>query len=138
MQQTGKLLDLLEYYARIQKPASLAELSRELGWPRSSTFSLMQGLAERGFLYEPIAREGYYPSPRWQAVLQPIASAEPLPDVLLTLVRELSELTGETVAVGAPAGTIAVFIAVRESQAASTSYPEARGWRCVPMVASRL
>ena len=62
--QAAKILDLLEYFARTQKPATLAQLSQDLGWPRSSTFSLLQALAERGFLYEPRARAGYYPSPR--------------------------------------------------------------------------
>ena len=115
--QAAKILDLLEYFARTQKPATLAQLSQDLGWPRSSTFSLLQALAERGFLYEPRARAGYYPSPRWLALTQQVANAEPLPEILHMLVRELSQETGETVAVGGPAGTSAIFLAVHESQA---------------------
>ena len=118
MGQSSKVLDLLEYYARTRRPATLAQVSRDLGWPRSSTFSLLQSLAERGFLYEPRARAGYYPSPRWLALTQPISDAEPLPEILHTLVRELSLETGETVAVGGPAGTSALFLAVQESAAA--------------------
>jgi len=122
VQQSVKMLELLEFFARTQKPASLAELSAALGWPRSSTFSLMQVLAERGFLYEPRARGGYYPSPRWLTLIQKVADAEPIPDVLTTLVAELSAETGETVAVGGPAGTSAVFLVVQESSAAIRYY----------------
>ena len=43
--QAAKMLELLEFFARQRKPATLAELSAGLGWPRSSTFSLMQTLA---------------------------------------------------------------------------------------------
>ena len=120
--QSAKMLDLLEFFARTRQPASLAELSVGLGWPRSSTFSLMQVLAERGFLYEPRVRGGYYPSPRWLALVQKVADAEPLPDVLTTLVAELAAETGETVAIGGPAGTSAVFLVVQESAAAIRYY----------------
>ena len=123
-QQAAKILELLEFFARTRRPATLAELSAALNWPRSSTFSLMQTLAERGYLYEPRARSGYYPSPRWLSLVQKVADAEPIPDVLGTLVAELSAETGETVAVGGPAGTTAVFLVVQESSAAIRYYAE--------------
>ena len=122
VQQAAKILELLEFFARTRRPATLADLSNALGWPRSSTFSLMQALAERGYLYEPRLRGGYYPSPRWLSVVQTVADAEPIPDALTTLVGELSAETGETVAVGGPAGTNAVFLVVQESSAAIRYY----------------
>ena len=122
VQQAAKILDLLEFFARIQRPATLAELCGAMGWPRSSTFSLIQALAERGYLYEPRARSGYYPSPRWLSAVQKVANAEPIPDVLTTLVGELSAQTGETVAVAGPAGTSAVFLVLQESPAAIRYY----------------
>jgi IclR family acetate operon transcriptional repressor len=118
VQQAAKVLELLEFYARTRQPASLAEISQAMGWPRSSTFSLLQALAERGFLYEPRVRAGYYPSPRWLSLIQKVADAEPLPETLHTIVHELSLETGETVALGGSAGTSAIFLAVRESPAA--------------------
>ena len=122
VQQAAKVLELLEFFARTRRPATLAELSGALGWPRSSTFSLMQSLAERGYLYEPRARGGYYPSPRWLSLVQRVADAEPIPETLTTLVTELSAETGETVAIGGPAGTNAVFLVVQESSAAIRYY----------------
>jgi len=117
VKQAANVLELLEFFARRQRPATLAELSDELGWPRSSTFNLIGTLAEKGYLYEPRARGGYYPSPRWLAMAQAVSKAEPLPEAALQLVAEIAEETGETTAIGAPASTHAIFIHVMESKA---------------------
>lgn len=117
VRQAANVLDLLEYFARTKEPANLAEISVAMGWPRSSTFNLLTTLAQRGFLYEPRPRGGYYPSPQWTALLEEIADAEHLPEGLLAAVDEVAGATGETVAVAAPAGTNAVFLHVVESPA---------------------
>ncbi|MBR0669684.1 IclR family transcriptional regulator [Neoroseomonas soli] len=115
VRQAAHVLELLEYFARRRRPATLSEVAQDLGWPRSSTFNLLGTLAERGYLYEPRARDGYYPTPRLLALAQSIAEAEPLPEALTTLLRELVGETGETAAIAASAGTSAVFIEVCES-----------------------
>jgi DNA-binding IclR family transcriptional regulator len=117
VKQAANVLDILEFFARRQKPATLAELADELGWPRSSTFNLIGTLAERGYLYEPRARGGYYPSPRWLAMAQAVSQAEPLPEAAISLVAEIATDTGETTAIGGPAGTSAIFVHVIESAA---------------------
>lgn len=117
VKQAANVLELLEFFARRLKPATLAELSEELGWPRSSTFNLIVTLAEKGYLYEPRTRGGYYPSPRWLSMSRIVTNAEPLPAAALKLVTEVARETGETTAIGAPAGTHALFIHVIESEA---------------------
>lgn len=117
VRQAANVLDLLEYFARVKKPSNLAEISATLGWPRSSTFNLLTTLAQRGYLYEPRPRAGYYPSQRWMMLLHRIAEAEQLPEALCEAVREVAEATGETVAIAAPAGTNAVLVYVVESPA---------------------
>jgi len=117
VKQAANVLELLEFFARRQRPATLAELSDELGWPRSSTFNLIGTLAEKGYLYEPRLRGGYYPSPRWLAMAQAVSQAEPLPEAALMLVAEVAEETGETTAIGAPAGIHTMWIHVIESTA---------------------
>jgi IclR family transcriptional regulator, acetate operon repressor len=115
VRQAANVLDLLEYFAESQKPANLADVSAALGWPRSSTFNLLTTLAQRGYLYEPHPRGGYYPSPRWNAVLHSIGESEVLPESLFDAADEVAKTTGETVAIAAPAGTNAVFVHVVES-----------------------
>ncbi len=115
VRQAANVLDLLEYFAQVKRPSNLAEISVALGWPRSSTFNLLTTLAQRGFLYEPRPRGGYYPSPRWMSLLQGIAETELLPENVCRVVDEVAKATGETVAVAAPAGTNAVLLYVVES-----------------------
>lgn len=115
VRQAANVIELLEYFARRGSPATLAEISDDLGWPRSSTFNLVGTLAEMGFLYEPGARFGYYPGPRWLALTQAIAEAEPLPEVLHTLAAEVAAATGETTAIAAASGTVALLLCVVES-----------------------
>lgn len=117
VKQAVNVLKLLEFFAQRQRPATLAEISKELSWPRSSTFNLISTLAEKGYLYEPQPRGGYYPSPRWLAMAQSVSKAEPLPESALQLVFELAKETGETTAIAAPAGTHVIFIHAIESEA---------------------
>jgi DNA-binding IclR family transcriptional regulator len=115
VRQAANVLDLLEYFAKVKKQSNLAEISAALGWPRSSTFNLLTTLAERGFLYEPRPRAGYYPTSRWTSLLRAIAETELLPDDLCKAVDEVAQATGETVAIAAPVGTNAVLLYVVES-----------------------
>lgn len=116
VRQAANALQILEYFAERQRPASAAEVADGLGWPRSSTFKLLGTLATLGYLYEPQARGAYYPSPRWLELSEKVAHGDPLPAELLKLVRDVSAESGETVAISAPAGTFAMFVAVEESR----------------------
>jgi IclR family transcriptional regulator, acetate operon repressor len=118
VRQAANVLEILEYFARTQKPATLAELADHFGWPRSSTFNLLMTLSEKGYLYEPRPRAGYYPTPRWLVMARQISDVEPLPAWTHALISDLSKETGETSSIVAPSGTMAVFIDVVESVAA--------------------
>jgi IclR family acetate operon transcriptional repressor len=115
VRQAANVLELLEYFARRRRPATLAEISDDLGWPRSSTFNLVGTIVEKGWLYEARARGGYYPSPRWLTLARAVADAAPLPEAAYALVAEIARETGETTAIAALAGTSAIFLHVEES-----------------------
>ena len=117
VRQAANVLDILEFFAQARRPATLSEIADHFGWPRSSTFNLLTTLAERGYLYEPKPRAGYYPTPRWLTQAQIVADAEPLPAWTKLILTELAADTGETVAIGGAAGTMAVFLDVVESKA---------------------
>ncbi len=116
VKQAANVVELLEYFSRRKRPATLAEISDDLEWPRSSTFNLVGTLAERGYLYEPRPRYGYYPSPRWLNVLQKVGDAEPLPQTVISLLAEIAAETGETTAISSITGTSAIFLHVVESE----------------------
>lgn len=128
VRQIENTLALLEFFAERQEPATLADVVRHFGWPRSSAFNLLSTLVEAGYLYEPRARGGFYPSSRWQQLAAAFAEGEPVPDSLRNIMRRLSEATGETIWVSAPSGLFAVFLDVIESPAA-VRYAAAPGKR---------
>jgi IclR family transcriptional regulator, acetate operon repressor len=115
VKQAANALEMLEYFARRLRPATLAEIADDLGWPRSSTFNIVGTLVEKGFLYEPRPRSGYYPSPRWLVLAQDVTRAAPLPVELTDLADRLARETGETTAISASTGTHAIFLYVAES-----------------------
>ena len=118
VRQAANVLEIMEFFAQTRKPATLAEIADHFGWPRSSTFNLLATLSEKGYLYEPRPRAGFYPTPRWLAMARMISEVEPLPPWTHQLIADLSAETGETASIVAPAGVMAVFIDVVESQAA--------------------
>jgi DNA-binding IclR family transcriptional regulator len=124
VKQAPNVLDILEFFARLRRPATLSEIAQEFGWPRSSTFNMVGTLVERGFLYERRPRSGYYPTPRWLTLARNVAEAEPLPASLHRLLVDLAEQTGETVYVAAPAGDRVVFLDVVESDSAIRYFAE--------------
>jgi len=134
VRQAANVVELLEFFAARGEPATLAEIADGLNWPRSSTFNIVGTLAEKGYFYEPRRRGGYFPSPRWQSVVQEIAESDPLPDSLRDLVDRVSARTGETTAIGCASGLSAIFLYVRESRQPIRYFAEA-GTR-VPIQAS--
>src|SRR3546814_18647893 len=103
VRQAANALEILEYFARRLRPATPAEIAEDLGWPRSSSFKLVATLAAKGYLYEPRARGGYYPSPRWLVLAEAVSRAEPLPEAYHRLGPDLMQSTSEKVANSAPA-----------------------------------
>ncbi len=134
VKQVENLLGLLEFFADRKSPATLSEVVAHFGWPRSSAFNILSTLVERGYLYEPKARAGFYPTPRWLLLSKAIAEGEPIPERLIQVMRELAAETGETVWISAPSGWFAVFVDVVESQS-GVRYAAAQGNR-VPIHAT--
>lgn len=134
VKQAAQVLDVLEYFALHQKPVTLSELADHFGWPRSSTFNLLTTLAERGYLFEPRPRVGYYPTSILTDVLEKITAGQPAPPDSKALLKELASTSGETAVLAAQAGMNVVFLDVVES-AQAVRYTAPRG-KVVPLVAS--
>jgi len=115
VKQAANVLDLLEYFAEHQRPATLAEIAKHFDWPRSSTFNLLGTLLNRGFLYEPRAKAGYYPAPVWATLISQIEHAQPVPPGIRSLLERVVSDTGETAVLAAASGAFALFIETVES-----------------------
>src|SRR4051812_47762089 len=127
VRQAANVLEIMEFFAQTRKPATLAEIADHFGWPRSSTFNLLATLSEKGYLYEPRPRAGFYPTPRWLAMARMISEVEPLPPWTHTLIADLSAETGETASIVAPAGVMAGFIGGGETPGADPHFSAIRG-----------
>lgn len=134
VRQAAQVLELLEFFAQIKRPASLAEISETLEWPRSSTHNLLTTLKSLGYLYEPRPKGGVYPSPRWWELVEIIRSGETQSVEMENLLEFLANATGETTALAAPNAGQVMFVGVRES-ANPIRYTTQVG-NCVPMHAT--
>jgi len=103
-----RVLELLEFFDRIERPATLSEIARELGYPQSSASMLVGSLIDRGYLSVSADRR-----------IQPTARVPMLGrwvDVWITdgridqLMRHLSRETGETILLGILSDIYAVYI----------------------------
>lgn len=117
VKQIANLFDLMEFFVRAKRPLSVREIVDEFGWPRSSAFNIISTMVERGYLYQPVPRGGYYPTSRWMDLARDIADTQPLPESVHRLLVDLMNKTGETVILAAPEGTSVVFLDVVESPA---------------------
>lgn len=115
VKQAAQVLELLEFFADFGRPATLADVSRSLGWPRSSTYNLLMTLARLGYLYEPTPKNGFFPSTRWASMVEKIRLAQPASESMQTMLDHLAAKTGETAVIGVVSGTTALFHQVAES-----------------------
>jgi IclR family transcriptional regulator, acetate operon repressor len=116
VKQAAQVMELLEYFSARGEPATLAEICRQLGWPKSSAFKLLATLTGRGYLHEPLGRGLHYPSHKWQTVVGTIGRNEPIPPALLDLLHEVSVRTGETAVLASISGNNAYFIEAVEAE----------------------
>ncbi|MGE0314439.1 MAG: IclR family transcriptional regulator [Lautropia sp.] len=97
-----RVLEIFELFDRLQREATVGEIARTLGYPKSSTSVLLNSLAELGYLYHGSSQRSYLPTPRVSLLGSWVAPMlSPGGDVLLAM-AELGERTGETIILAAP------------------------------------
>lgn len=117
VKQIANLFSLMDFFVRARKPLSVKEMVAEFGWPRSSVFNTISTLVDLGFLYQPVARGGYYPTTKWMDLARQLSESQPLPESVHALLEDLAGQTGETLFLAAPEGINIVFLDVVESLA---------------------
>jgi len=112
VKSAARVIEVFEYFDRIQRPASVSEVARAMGYPQSSTSVLLRSLVGLGYLEQDASRRSYVPTPRvtllgsW--VEPPLAPG----GEILRLMDELGEQTGETIILGVPSGEVVRYIHV--------------------------
>ncbi|WP_404477802.1 IclR family transcriptional regulator [Novosphingobium sp. BL-52-GroH] len=107
-----RVFEIFEWFDQQRKPASATTVARALGYPVSSTNSLVKSMAERGYLtFDPIARD-YFPTLQLAQKAAWMDRGCYGPGGLRSLVRELQDATGETVTLSCQNDLQMVFVEV--------------------------
>lgn len=115
VKQVQYAFQILEFFADRRNPATLSEIADHFGWPRSSTFNLIETLSHGGYLYEPKYRTGYYPSWKLFKLAHQAIVDGPISERLRACVVNIAARTDETAALCALSGPQTVFVEVVES-----------------------
>lgn len=97
-----RVLEVLEFFDRLQRPGTVVEIARGLGYPVSSTSILLGNLLELGYLQRAPDLRGYLPTARVTllgAWMEPLFTPS---GKVLRMMAEVGEQTGETVLLAVP------------------------------------
>jgi len=110
-----RVMQVFEFFDKLQRDARVSELVEYLGFPQSSTSALLKSLVQTGYLeYLPSTRS-YIPTPR-VALLGSWIGGSPIRDGSVgRLMDELSAETGETIVLACSNGIYAKYIHVVEA-----------------------
>lgn len=104
-----RTLQILEYCDSVQRSVTIVELASQLGFPQSSTSTLVQSMINAGYLV--VDRDGrqIYPSSRVAALGTWIAPAISQANIR-SLMLALGEKTGQTILLGVPSDLCVRYI----------------------------
>jgi len=95
-----RVLEVLKHFDYVQRPQSLTDIANGLGYPASSTSALLKSLQAMDFLSYDLEKRAYSPTMQ-VALLGAWVQGRIFRDgVLVRLMEELQEATGETVILG--------------------------------------
>ena len=110
----GRAARILEHLAAAGEPPTLSQLARDLGYGKSSTHGLLQGLESLGWVAR--SREGYRLGPGFLDLARRVAEAGDLAARARPHMERLAEELGEAVFVGAPRGDVVVVLDAAEGR----------------------
>jgi len=110
-----RVLDILQLFAERRRPATLADLSRELDLPKSSCLALLQTLQSNGFLYQFETDGSYYPTGKWLTSAHSIATHDPVVPRARPVLEKIHASSGETVCLAKRSHFNVVYLDVVES-----------------------
>ncbi len=107
-----RVLRLLELFSVERTPLSAADISRRLGWPKSSANVLLRSLVNLDYLTLESNTLEYFPSPKVTHLGDWIPHSLLAGDDVLRHLEELHDRTGETVTISMQNGFEMMFVSV--------------------------
>lgn len=114
VKSADRVLDLLELFARNPDGMTLAEVCSTVGWPKSSTLSLLRTMTARGYVISNGGTSNYQLGPRVAAIGKAYLDRADLGKVGQEVVRNVSRALDETVHLAILRGSNVLYIAKEE------------------------
>ena len=130
-----RVFEYLEYFARVQRAVSVAEIAQQHGYPNSSVSAVMRTMVAMGYLSYDASARTYLPTVRLPFVAGWIGSRLFDGDSVRAIMRELGDATGETVVLGAQNGTRAQYIDIIDATGPVRLHAIAGSFRSMPRTA---
>lgn len=119
VKSAGRVLEILEYFDDVQQPATVMEVADMLGYPQSSTSALLRSLVALGYLDYDSRKRTYVTSHR-VALLGSWAGSDFISEgSIISLMRELGEMTGDTILLAMRNGLYVQYIHVIQATSAA-------------------
>jgi len=112
VKSAGRVLEILEFFSEIRRPATVDEVCKALSYPQSSTSVLLRSMQQLGYLaFDPVHR-GYHPTVR-VAILGGWLNEALAPKGSVTnIMEELRRRTGETIILALQNGIYAQYASI--------------------------
>jgi DNA-binding IclR family transcriptional regulator len=136
VKSASRVFQILELFDEVQRGLRVSELSKDLGYPQSSTSALLRCMVQLGYLdYDPEGRS-YIPSARVTILGSWLDRLRDRSAGLLELLESLAHDTGHTVVLAARNGLYSRYIHVLQSKPGTRSHFPRGG--CRPVVWSEM
>jgi DNA-binding IclR family transcriptional regulator len=119
VKSAGRVLEILEYFDDVQQPATVMEVADTLGYPQSSTSALLRSLVSLGYLDYDRFKRTYVTSHRVALLGNWVNSDFISEGSVISLMKELSELTGDTIILAMRNGLYVQYIHVIQATSAA-------------------
>jgi IclR family transcriptional regulator, KDG regulon repressor len=116
VQSVGRALTIFETVCESEQPLSLAKISARVGLPKPTTFRLLQALCQRSLVQQDVVTRAYYPGIKIFEWSNAVTRKLNLRTQALPELRELSQLTNETVHLAILDDAEVIYIDKEESQ----------------------
>lgn len=119
VKSAGRVLEILEYFDDVQHPATVMEVADTLGYPQSSTSALLRSLVSLGYLDYDRYKRTYVTSHRVALLGNWVNSDFISEGSIISLMKELGEMTGDTIILAMRNGLYMQYIHVIQATSAA-------------------
>nr|WP_314256851.1 helix-turn-helix domain-containing protein [uncultured Devosia sp.] len=107
-----RVFEFLEYFAKVQRQVSVAELAKHYGYPNSSVSTVMRTMVSLGYLSYDTKLRTYLPTSRLLFLVEWVGTTLYDSEAVKAVMRDLSDATGETIILGVQSGLRVQYVQV--------------------------